>query len=51
MKWFKYLSIGAFIAGWLQKATKDGIITQEEIETLINQLLKELDFKNIKIYK
>lgn len=49
MKWLKYLSIGAFVVGWIQKSSKDGIITTEEINELIKFILTELNLDNIKI--
>lgn len=51
MKWFQYLQIGAFIAGWISKSIQDGVITQKEINELVLGILNELDIKDIKILK
>lgn len=51
MKWYHYLSVGAFIAGWLSKSIKDGIITDDEIKELVNGILDELNIKNVRIIK
>lgn len=51
MKWYQYLQVGAFVAGWLSKSISDGIISEEEIKKLVLGLFEQLDVKDIKIVK
>lgn len=44
----KYISLGAFVAGWITKACADGEISRQEAMELINGILEKLNFKGIK---
>ena len=49
IKWWQYLSLGSFIAGWVARALPDGVITRTEMEGLIQGILDMLGVDEIRI--
>jgi len=36
LKWYQYLAVGSFVAGWVGRSFMDNKITRAEIDELIN---------------
>ena len=49
LKWYQYLGVGSFIAGWLGRSLPDGKITRPEIEELMNGIFDMLGITEIKL--
>jgi len=43
--WFKYLTVGFEIVAQIVAASKDGVITGEEILTIVTNVITALDIK------
>ena len=51
MKWLKYFTIGAFVAGWFAKAVEDKKISKDEVMELVQGLLAHVGVDDIQIIK
>ena len=49
LKWWQYLSVGSFVAGWVGRSLMDKKITRAEINELIQGILDMLDITEIMI--
>ncbi len=49
LKWWQYLAVGSFIAGWVARALPDGKISRAEVDELLNGILDMLGVGDIKI--
>lgn len=49
IKWYQYLAVGAFVAGWVGRSLIDKKITRPEIIELIQGILDMLDVTEIVI--
>ena len=49
LKWWQYLSVGSFVAGWVGRSFMDQKITRAEINELIQGILDMLGVTEIEI--
>ena len=49
LKWYQYLAVGSFVAGWVGRSFMDNKITRAEIDELINGILDMLGVTDIEI--
>jgi hypothetical protein len=49
LKWWQYLSVGSFVAGWISRSLIDKKITRAELNELIQGILDMLDIDEIVI--
>ena len=49
LKWWQYLAVGSFVAGWLTRALADGKVSRPELDELINGILDILGIEDITI--
>lgn len=45
MNLYKAISLGMFLLGWFQRASKDGKITNHELAEALSGALEQLDIK------
>ena len=49
IKWYQYLAVGSFVAGWVSRSLPDKKVTKDELEELLNGILEMLDMDEIEI--
>ena len=49
LKWWQYLTVGSFVAGWVGRSFIDGKITRAEIDELLQGILDMLGVTEIVI--
>ena len=49
LKWWQYLSVGSFVAGWVGRSFMDGKISRAEIDELVQGILDMLGVAEIVI--
>ena len=49
IKWYQYLAVGSFVAGWVSRSLPDEKVTKAELQELLAGILELLGLEEIEI--